>query len=300
MMLRWTWRALLLSMCATSLIAQDRAVGSVGEIKAIGVRQGCPGTQPRAAASAVRIQRGGRELLLRQGEKDSIFLGDKYRVSREIDVELVIASVPFGDGALILAPQLLCRYRDADTTLAPYTDASTGEYQLDRSSNGRLQFGVRSGGAFIQWNTKDRPLDVVAAGHTAAVTGTELAITVDSADRAAVLYVREGTVTFPQADNLEALAGSVFELRVGQRPRRLVALRPEATRVFDLDVAFHRAVFEGVTEVAQAPGRSIWRNPWTYAITGVVAVAGVCLATETKCGLKKTNRTGTIVVQIPL
>jgi hypothetical protein len=294
---------LLLIGFATSLSlpAQTRAVGDVGEIRVLAARRDCRGS-PLAVTTttSVSVTRADQTTLsLRQGTAARVLLGDGFHVPKLVDVQLWITDM--GDGALILAPQLLCPVWDADTTIERFGDSKTGVYDLSREPGGLLQFRVTSGGAFIQWNTANPKLMVIAGGNPVLIKGTQLAVLSDSMG-GALLYVREGVVTLVDAGDLAVNAGEIYELRPTLPPRKLGDNTSRLARLASNEVQFHQQVFAGVVRPNSMVRHSIWRTPWPYiAAAGVAGGATYCGAlSDTRCGTRKKNHTATILVHVPL
>jgi hypothetical protein len=184
--------------------------------------------------------------------------------------------------------------------------SDTGAYQVATSGE-YLRLGVLAGGAFIQWFPGSPHLVVIAGGHRAVLTHTEVAIAADRSGEVAMLYVRDGSVSFPEDGGFEAKAGKFFELRRGVRPRELTAFHSELQQTAETDIAFHREMFGPLTaapDLAATSTKSGWPRWATYTlVTGVVGGAAYCgLASSNKCGLAPTKNKprGTVVVRIPL
>jgi hypothetical protein len=294
----------LLAAATSPLAAQSGRVGDVGEIVVVGALRGCPGAGPARGTREVRIRRAGREITVRPGQRERVVLGDEYRIERHTDVRLVIRADQLGSGTFMLAPQILCGLRGADRTFPPYGTVDTAAYEITRSGEGPLQLGIRAGGAFVRWHNSDPArgprLLVIAAGNVATVPGTAFAVAADSAAGAAVFFVRDGVVRFPNAGGVTAAAGQLIELRRPPFPARPVdPTRTQVLATAAQDVAAHLALFPE----APAPARrSLFRTPWPYAIalTGV-ATAYCAGISNTKCGLspRRAHR-GTVLVEIPL
>lgn len=298
---------LLLSIAAPMSVslAQEPTVGEVGKILVVRSRMDCSNPGATLPSGAVRIRRGAGELLLGRGQRASVFLGDEYRLHRTVDVQLLINS-KLGKGTFTLAPQLLCAAPGADTTLRPNVRADTGVYQVATSGE-YLRLGVLSGGAFIQWFPGSPHLVIIAGGHRAVLTHTEVAVAADRSGDVAMLYVRDGAVSFPEDDGFEATAGKLFELRRGVHPRELTAFRSELQQAAEADIAFHREMFGIATaspDLAATSKKPAWPRWATYTIVaGAVGGAAYCgLASENKCGIAPTKkkRQGTVLVRIPL
>jgi hypothetical protein len=298
---------LLMSLAAlvSAVPAQDTTVGEVGKILVVGSRTNCSETGPAPAAGAVRIRRPAGDILLGRGQKAGVFLGDEYRLHSTVDVQLLIDS-RLGKGTFTLAPQLMCAAPGADTTLRPNVRADTGSYQVGMS-RGYLRLGVLTGGAFIHWFPGSPHLVVIAGGHRAVLTHTEIAVSAGSSDNAALLYVREGVVNFPEDNGFDATAGKFFELRPGVPPRELKAFRGRLQQTAESDIAFHQQLLSAVTappDLAIRMKKPGWPRWATYTIVaGAVGGAAYCgLASDSKCGLSPTKKKhqGTVVVRIPL
>jgi hypothetical protein len=133
---------------------------------------------------------------------------------------------------------------------------------------------------------------VYAPGGPVLVKGTELALIVDPAQRASVLYVREGVVRLERYPGLQLPAGQVFRLREGSPPDELSdeALRMELEQQF----AFHSStIWEGTR-------KPLWKQKKFYAISGVAAAAVGVAVWQHGRSEAQPRRPGTVLVHIPL
>jgi hypothetical protein len=240
--------------------------------------------------------------MVRPGEQERVFVGDEYRVHRDIDVELRIQRL--GSGKLTLAPQILCSLPRADTTLRSFATPDTGLYILSTrldSARTYLTFNVERGGAFVEWNRGSPTLFVVAGGHVTRVDSTEIIIAVADPGRLAFLYVREGTVSFPSAVELAARRNELWELRPDEVPRRLAMPPGELSRMVERELSHHLGSV-GIPP-PRDPGarRFSWRRPTAYLIAGGLATAAIvrwCCRSSPSPSPRR--HTGTAVVHIPL
>jgi hypothetical protein len=288
-------------------------VGAIGEIVAVGRLQDCPNTNGSRTSARVAdtisprslwLIRADHPTLVKPGERVSVLAGDEYRLDRWTDSRLRIKSDSFGNGAITLAPDVICSPATVDTTLSPFAEPDSGSYRVTTTADGVLRFSIRSGGALIKWNSgKKKRLQVVAAGHVAYVPGTELLVWADSTGRRAVIYVREGLVRL-EGEGVDVGRGKMFELVERQRPREVVTMRNEIVRMTELRIAEHKDLFSDLPDEPppRSYGRFYWRHPLTVFTAGMVT-AGVigCSRSDTRCGLRRRkSHATTIALSIPL
>jgi len=124
------------------------------------------------------------------------------------------------------------------------------------------------------------------------VTGTEFVVVADSATRRAMLYVRDGTVTFAGAGGLLARRDQAFTF-TGQGP--LTPIQVDETLARD-------AVYHSRDIWAQSIGRprAWWARPKVVgAIGGGVVLAGGITYLVTRDHTPASHK-GTVIVRLPL
>jgi ferric-dicitrate binding protein FerR (iron transport regulator) len=210
----------------------------------------------------------------------------------------------YGRGAFYLTPTLLCRQRGFGKILSDTSDTGAYDVSVEAGSPavgpgaGRpnlLVLTVETGAALIQWTSADtaRPLKVYAPGGPVLVKGTELAIIVDSARKASLVYVREGVVRLERHPDVRLQPGQVFRIGETEPPADVSdeTLRSE----FEREFTFHSST---VWKASRLP---LWKRKSFYAVAGAAVVGGVVVwRNNNGDGKPAPRRSGAITVHIPL
>lgn len=158
----------------------------------------------------------------------------------------------------------------ADVDWIPLNLAEQGIYEIraDARQIGGVEFWVKRGLMYLE--LLQGGISVRAAGTVAHVDGTEVLFLVDASDERGLLYLREGSVRFPEYPSLQVAPQSAWQLQAGVAPQLLNLAPPQVERWEDL-VRYNRE------KVWQRP---FWRRPGFYVPAGIVSAGlvgvGVC------------------------
>lgn len=297
------WVLMALVVAARTGDAQ-RPVGALREVRGF---NGCPadGAVRRAPNDAVRVSRGpGGFVEITTGQVVSV--RDQVEVKRLVDAKIFSAGAEgFGRGVIVFAPELgtCTEYAGAfqrrgrrlgGSRPGSYAITTRSERRGGRDST-RLIIALEYGGLVVDW--QGGLMSIVALGREIQLTGTRVAVVVDSGATAAFVMVSEGAVLLTGRAGVPARtirAGRVAEFTSASPEVVETALADDLliNERFHSDVVFARPV---------PAGFSLGKALTTALVVGGAGVGGYFA--YDKWIRKKDGspfRTGTIVVRIPI
>ena len=283
----------------------QRPVGALREVRGL---HGCvPVNSSRNPPNdAVRVSRGAGSFVgVEPGQSLNVL--DQVQVKRLVDAKVFSSGGEgFGRGVIVFAPELgTCTSYAGEfqrrgrqlggTRPGSYSIASRVERRGGRDTT-RLVLALDYGGLVVDW--QGGLMSIVALGREIQLTGTRVAVVVDSSATEAFVMVSEGTVL------LTAFRGSPARTIGRGRVARFNNTTPQvvesavsedlaANEVYHLESVFSNPVRGG--------GLSLARILGTAAVIGGVGYGG--WLTYDKLIRKRDGngfRTGTIVVRIPI
>jgi hypothetical protein len=279
----------LLTAGAAQAAAQQEAVGRFDRIVSLDagirriIRQPTPlaTLQPAGGAPAVALTPAA-----------SLYDGQRLRVARYLDARLRV-DWRGNRGAISFLPELWQKGGgQAYSVAGPAGRVAEGRYQV--STGGQAGSGVmvtiESGAIAVDW--KSGTVRVTAAGTALLVTGTQLAVVVDSMGTTGDLYLAEGTVTFPDYPTVQVKRGQWAHLRPGLPPV-VTTLAPALASLAAATVRYH------VREVWQT--RALLLRPVVLgpAVAVVGGVAAAVLGGSGGGGGGGGTHTGGVGVRLP-
>ncbi|HEX2091779.1 MAG TPA: hypothetical protein VHG28_05220 [Longimicrobiaceae bacterium] len=214
----------LLAAASPDLGGQRRSAGTLTETRPLGILQRCPqaGSAP-AAGGEVHIRRGGS--WEPKATPVEVLTRDSLRVGPEVDARLRIGSAGRGIGIVFLVPSLACHPGVQTSTVlrglrlrpgmpAEY-EVSTHTVTVGGRREERPAINVRRGGLIVQWGPGLPPLLVRMLGDTATITGTTVAMAVDSTGGEGILYLEMGSVSLSRLPGGAVRPGQLLHLRRG-------------------------------------------------------------------------------------
>lgn len=298
-------RAMVALAFVTSVLEAQRPVGALREVRGL---QGCV---PMNASldppnDAVRVSRGAGSFVgIAPGQALNTL--DQVQVKRLVDAKVFSSGGEgFGRGVIVFAPELgTCTSYAGEfqkrgrqlggTRPGSYSIASRAERRAGRDTT-RLVLALDYGGLVVDW--QGGLMSIVALGREIQLTGTRVAVVVDSSATEAFVMVSEGAVLLTAFRGSPARTigrGRVarFSSNSAQVVETAVSEDLAANEVFHLESVFTNPVRGG--------GLSLARILGTAAVIGGVGFGG--WLTYDKL-IRKGNgngfRTGTIVVRIPI
>lgn len=284
--------------CATDLQGQTRPVGALTETRPVGALQRCPAPDGGAGGEGdVQIRRAAGWTTARI--PGTVQLDDVLGVHPKVDARLRVAFGRQGSGILYLTPSLICHPRlQADSVIrdirlrpgerAVY-EVFTDTFRVDGRRAELLAVAVERGALIVEWNRAGAPLFILAAGDTAVIKGTTVAVVVDSTSNEGLFYLETGSAELRGLPGDTVSPGQVLHLRRGRVP---VELGPGvATRL---------------RESVHDHSRTGWRTPIrarNVALLGLGGATAGYLAyalwprSDTR---QRGSRTGTVILRLPL
>lgn len=216
--------------------------------------------------------------------------GERLRVARYLDLRLRVRRSA-EQGTLVFLPEVWERGgRNVFTAGAQSGQrAPEGSYRVRTAPPGAgdLTVEIERGSLVVNWD--HGRLAVVAAGTLAVISGTRLAVMVDSTGGGGAVFVDEGEVSFPDFPAARLRPGQWAVLRRGLPPQ-----------VLSLTAANQKLARRAVRHHADG----IWGGggpSWKQIATVAVAAVGVAVI-ATQAGDRPAGaatRTGTVVVRVP-
>ncbi|MGQ0649574.1 MAG: hypothetical protein ACT4P7_18630 [Gemmatimonadaceae bacterium] len=295
---------LLATVSVSPLDAQQR-IGGLTEIRGL---RGCV-PAPRAARApdnAVRVNRGPAGYVAIERGAD-MRVRDSIEVRRMVDAKVFSPGTDgFGQGDIVFSPELgTCTTYAAEfqqrgrrlggANPGRYVVTSRVERRGGRDTT-RLIISVESGGLVADW--KGGLFSLVALGREIQLTGTRVAVVVDSGATEAFVVVAEGTV------QLLGAAGATRTINAGQVARfdasgPGIAVSPMAEDLAT-NLGYHlERVFDVPTD---GGGFSLGKALGTAIVVGGVGYGGYYAYDRwiKRPPAAKRFRNGTIVVRIPI
>jgi hypothetical protein len=287
-------RLILTCLVATSAPAPAASqLPGVGRIERVAqVLGGSEPVQIRAASDRVQLRRGATGPWLLVGPDSELVESDHLRVRRYVDVRLRVER-PTQRGQLVFLTELLGPMggrpfqvgnvgAQSDYVLGD-TAAVAGAAAADE-----LVVTVESGGLVVHWSAGR--LAVIAAGVRTIITGTRVAFALDATGDNGLVYLDEGSISFPDFPTVTVDEGDEVRLTRGLPP--VVTTPPASTAS-----AYSEAVrYNGEQVWAQL--RPFWLKPSFY-VPALATVAG----TTTWLLLRPDDGPGairgTVIVRIP-
>jgi hypothetical protein len=255
---------LALTLSATLVAGATAQVPQVGLVERILEGSGRP--IPTTEHASILRREGAQPVRA----ETPLFLRDLVRVTRRdvlLDLRFVRADLA---SRAILGTRLdqVGTYEIGDTTVAGVS---------------RLQLVVRQGVLVIEHAAGE--IEAVAAGIRARITATTVLVQVDPTESSGIVYLREGTMHYPDYDLTVTEPNSAWVLRRGERPEPLM-LAPAAHRLWQREIAHN---------VRSAWRPPLWQRPGFY-IPAAAAVVGGGVYLLTRNG---ESATGTVIITIP-
>lgn len=298
-------RALMALAVMTSVGEAQRPVGALREVRGL---QGCAPVSSSLDPpnDAVRVSRSaGSFVEIAPGQSLNVL--DQVQVKRLVDAKVFSSGGEgFGRGVIVFAPELgTCTSYGGEfqrrgrqlggTRPGSYSIASRVERRGGRDTT-RLVLALDYGGLVVDW--QGGLMSIIALGREIQLTGTRVAVVVDSSATEAFVMVSEGSVL------LTAFRGSPGRTIGRGRVARFNNTTPQVVETaIGEDLAANEAYhLESVfSNPVRGGGLSFARILGTAAVIGGVGYGG--WLTYDKL-IRKSNgngfRTGTIVVRIPI
>ena len=298
-------RALMALAVMTSVGEAQRPVGALREVRGL---QGCApvSSSLNPPNDAVRVSRSaGSFVEIAPGQSLNVL--DQVQVKRLVDAKVFSSGGEgFGRGVIVFAPELgTCTSYGGEfqrrgrqlggTRPGSYSIASRVERRGGRDTT-RLVLALDYGGLVVDW--QGGLMSIIALGREIQLTGTRVAVVVDSSATEAFVMVSEGSVL------LTAFRGSPGRTIGRGRVARFNNTTPQVVETaIGEDLAANEAYhLESVfSNPVRGGGLSFARILGAAAVIGGVGYGG--WLTYDKL-IRKSNgngfRTGTIVVRIPI
>ena len=180
----------------------------------------------------------------------------------------------------------------SDVYLGTRQDGVTGAYvirdtTIDALST--LQLVVQQGVLVVD-HAAGR-LETVAAGIRTWIKGTKVLFSVDPGATDGVLFLAEGSISFPDYEMEASGEGRAWRLRRGQQPIELFLTGPELRR-WERELTYN-------SEAAWRPARPFWKQPrFLIPLGGVLIGSAVLCASDVICG-GGYSRDGYITIRLP-
>lgn len=275
--------ALAHAAMATVAQAQQSRVGRIEKIAEL--QRGPEPVRIDAVSDRVQIRRGGTEAWTQVGPAEDLFLLDRLRVLRYVDVRFKVER-PTQRGWLTFLPEVLLQSGGRVFDVGGI--ARSAEYSIPADTSGRseLAISIESGALIVDWRAGRLRVD--AAGHTALVTGTIAVFAMDSAGDRGYLFVEEGTVSFATAPDVAVRAGEIATLQRGIPPA-VSAPQPSQLRDYRLATRYN-------AQQVWAGSRPFWARPQFFVpALGIVAGGTAYALTRNDNG----GRRPVVIVRIP-
>lgn len=255
---------LTLTLSVTNVGGATAQVPQVGLVERI--LEGGGGPIPTTEHASILRREGAQPVRA----ETPLFLRDLVRVTRRdvlLDLRFVREDLR---SRAILGTRLdqVGTYEIGDTTVAGVS---------------RLQLVVRQGVLVIEHAAGE--IEAVAAGIRTRITATTVLVQVDPTESSGMLYLKEGTMHYPDYDLTVTEPNSAWELRRGERPVPLT-LEAAAHRLWQREIAHN---------VRSAWRPPLWRRPAFY-VPAAAALVGGGVYLLTRDGK---TATGTVVITIP-
>lgn len=282
--------------------SQQVALGRVDEIVDLELPNAPEVTEPTAKVQT-QVRGGGTWTDL---ERDAtLWLEQRLRVSRLLNVRVKVdyrsgAGQEGGarrhHGELVFLTDLLFTEDGGIPTTRVFRASRVEEavYDVSAPGTGGPTVAVEQGSLVARWRGGD--LTVQIAGRRILVEGTDVAFHAYAGGDSALVYLREGTITFLDAPGVVAADGQLYLVTSNGAPVNLTdQLQPEQAL--------------GWVEATEFNGRDVWaqgsffgRLPWYGWVGGAVAVAAGSWCVASECwqgGEGGGPRSGIVILRLP-